>query len=198
VNHDQHMIEEQQVRKQADEIERLIREIETITDPELREKVVTLVQSLMALHAAGIERLMKIIRDDVELSRSILNELANDNLVASLLLLYGVHPFSIEVRVEQALNRLRSSAILNGGNVELLGISDGIVRLGVQNQKNCQSSKQALRTAIEEALYEAAPDVVEIQFADEVQAPSVSFVPLISLRSKNGFISTLNRPLPKA
>ncbi len=193
------MIEEQQVRKQADEIERLIREIETITDPDLREKVVTLVQSLMALHAAGIERLMKIIRDDVELSRSILNELANDNLVASLLLLYGVHPFSIEVRVEQALHRLRSNAILNSGNVELLGISDGIVKLQVQNQKNCQSSKQALRTAVEEALYEAAPDLTEIQFVEEAQKePSVSFVPLISLRGKNGFTSTFNRPLPKA
>lgn len=193
------MIEEQQVRKQAQEIERLIREIETITDPELRAKLVTLVQSIMAFHAAGIERLMKIIRDDVELSRSILNELANDNLVASLLLLYGVHPFSIEVRVEQALDRLRSNAVLNGGNIELLGISDGIVRLEVQNQKNCQSSKQALRAAVEEALYEAAPDATEIQFVEEAQKEaSVSFVPLISLRGKNGFTSTFNRPLPKA
>lgn len=193
------MIEEQEVRKQAQEIERLIREIETITDPELREKVVTLVQSMMAFHAAGIERLMQIIGDDGESSLSMLANLANDNLVGSLLLLYGVHPFSMRVRVEQALDRLRSSSILNGGTVELLGISDGIVRLQVQNQKNCQSSKQALRTAVEEALYEAAPDIAEIQFAEDVQnEPSVRFVPLISLRGKNGFTSTFNRPLPKA
>jgi Fe-S cluster biogenesis protein NfuA len=105
----------------------------------------------------------------------------------------------MEVRIDQALDRLRSSAVLNGGNVELLGIGDGIVRLQVQNQKNCQSSKQALRKAVEEALYEAAPDVIEIQFVEEAQKePSVSFVPLISLRGKNGFTSTFNRPLPKA
>lgn len=193
------MIEEQVVRKQAQEIERLIREIETITDSELREKVVTLVQSMMAFHAAGIERLMEIVADDGESSLSVLNDLANDNLVRSLLLLYGVHPFSMEVRVDQAFDQLRSSAILNGGTVELLGIGDGIVRLQIQNQKNCQSSKQALRTAVEEALYEAAPDVTEIQFVEEAQKePSVSFVPLISLRGKNGFTSTFNRPLPKA
>ncbi len=193
------MIEEQAVRKQAQEIERLICEIETITDAELREKVVTLVQSMMAFHAAGIERLMQIIRDGGESSLSTVDDLANDNLVRGLLLLYGVHPFSMEVRIGQALDRLRSSAVLNGGNVELLGIGDGIVRLQVQNQKNCQSSKQALRKAVEEAFYEAAPDVIEIQFVEEAQKePSVSFVPLISLRGKNGFTSTFNRPLPKA
>jgi Fe-S cluster biogenesis protein NfuA len=192
------MIEEQQVRKQAQEIERLIREFETIKDPDLREKVVTLVQSLMAFHAAGIERLMKMIRDHGPASLSMLDDLANDNLVGSLLLLYGVHPLSMEVRVEQAIDRLRTNAILNGGKVEILGISDGIVRLRVQNQKNCQSSKQVLRTAVEEALYEAAPDVSEIQFVDEAQKePPVSFVPLISLRNKSGFTSTFNRPLPK-
>ncbi|MFN2533326.1 MAG: hypothetical protein ABR555_18745 [Pyrinomonadaceae bacterium] len=192
------MIEEGQVRKQAQEIERLVREFETITDAELREKVVTLVQSLMALHAAGIERLVQIITEQEKSSRLIVDKLANDGLIAGLLVLYGLHPLSLEMRVERGLERLQFNPIIKSASLALIGISEGIVRLRVQNQSSCHSSKQALRTAVEEALYEAAPDVTEIQFVEEAQKESaVSFVPLISLRGKDGFKSTLNRPLPK-
>jgi Fe-S cluster biogenesis protein NfuA len=192
------MSEEQHVKRQAQEIERLIREVEAIAEPHLREKVVTLVQALMALHASGIERLMQVIADDCNGSESLLNKLASDRLVGSLLLLYGVHPLSLDTRVEQALDRLRSDPILNAGTVELLEINGQIVRLRLpQDKHHCHSSQQQLRTAIEEALYEAAPDLDEIQYIGDVQQPSISFVPLVSIRGKNGFTRTLNRSLPK-
>ena len=193
------MIEEKLVHKQAQEIERLIQEVEAITEPDLREKIVTLVQSLLGFHAAGIERLMQIITAEGESSGALLDKLAGDRLVGSLLLLYGVHPLSLESRVEQAIDRLRSNPTLNAGAVELVGISDQVVRLRLlQDQQRCHSSKQMLRTAIEDALYEAAPDLDEIQFIDDVQQASVNFVPLVSLRGDRGFRRTFNRTLPKA
>ena len=193
------MIEEKLVHKQAQEIERLIQEVEAITEPDLREKIVTLVQSLLGFHAAGIERLMQIITAEGESSGALLDKLAGDRLVGSLLLLYGVHPLSLESRVEQAIDRLRSNPTLNAGAVELVGISDQVVRLRLlQDQQRCHSSKQMLRTAIEDALYEAAPDLDEIQFIDNVQQASVNFVPLVSLRGDRGFRRTFNRTLPKA
>lgn len=193
------MIEEKLVHKQAQEIERLIHEVEAITEPDLREKIVTLVQSLLGFHAAGIERLMQIITAEGESSGALLDKLAGDRLVGSLLLLYGVHPLSLESRVEQAIARLRSNPTLNAGAVELVGISDQVVRLRLaQDQQRCHSSKQMLRTAIEDALYEAAPDLDEIQFIDDVQQASVNFVPLVSLRGDHGFRRTFNRTLPKA
>ena len=192
------MIEEKLVHKQAQEIERLIHEVEAITEPDLREKIVTLVQSLLGFHAAGMERLIQIIATEGEGSGSLLEKLAGDRLVGSLLLLYGVHPLSLEARVEQAMDRLRSNPALNAGAVELVGISDQVVRLRLaQEQQRCHSSKQMLKTAIEDALYEAAPDLDEIQFVDDVQQASVSFVPLISLRGDHGFRRTFNRTLPK-
>jgi len=192
------MIEEHYVSRQAQEIERLIREVEGIAEPHLREKVVTLVQALMALHAAGIERLMQIIAGDNNGSGSLLDKLASDRLVGSLLLLYGVHPLRLDTRVEQALDRLRSDPTLNAGAVELLDISGQIVRLRLpQDKHHCHSSQQQLRTAIEEALYEAAPDLDEIQYIEDVQQALVSFVPLVSIRRENGFTRTVNRNLPK-
>jgi Fe-S cluster biogenesis protein NfuA len=102
------------------------------------------------------------------------------------------------VRVEQAIDRLRSNPALNAGTLEVAGISDQVLRLRLaHDQQRCHSSKQALRTAIEDALYEAAPDLDEIQFIDDVQQASVNFVPLISLRGDHGFTRTFNRTLPK-
>jgi Fe-S cluster biogenesis protein NfuA len=192
------MIEEKLVHKQAQEIERLIQEVEAITEPDLREKIVTLVQSLLGFHAAGIERLMQIIAAEGESSRALLDKVAGDRLVGSLLLLYGVHPLRLEARVDRAIERLRSNPALNAGAVEVVGISDQVVRLRLtQDQHGCHSSKQMLRTAIEDALYEAAPDLDEIQFVDDVQQASVNFVPLIGLRGEHGFRRTFNRTLPK-
>ncbi len=191
------MIEEQLVHKEAQEIERLIREVEALPDPELRAKVVQLLQALMGFHAAGVERLMLIIND--ESNPAILRRLTGDRLVSSLLLLYGLHPLSLETRVQHAVEQLQGKLASQDAGVELLGISDGVVRLRLlRERESCQSRKKKLRTTVEQELYEAAPDLNEIQFVDEPQdQSSVSFVPLVRLRGSNGFTHTLNRPLPK-
>ena len=50
--------------------------------------------------------------------------------MASLLLVHGLHPYSVETRVEQALASVRPYLGSHGGDVELLGVSDdGLVRL---------------------------------------------------------------------
>lgn len=190
------MIEEQEVHKQAQEIERLIRDVEAITEPQLREKVVMLVQSLLDFHRSGIQRLVQIIASEGEGANSLLDKIASDHLVGSLLTLYGSHPLSLERRVGQAIGRLNSNPIFHSSAVELLEITDRVVRLRLVQHKHCHSSPQILRSAIEEALYEAAPDVDEIQFVDDVQQTSVSFVPLDSVRGRNGLTRTLNRTLP--
>jgi Fe-S cluster biogenesis protein NfuA len=192
------MVEEQGVHKQAEEIERLVREVEAITDAQLREKVVALVQSLLEFHRSGIQRLMQIISSEGDGAASLLEKIAGDQLVASLLTLYGSHPLSIESRVGQAIDGLNSHPMLHSCTVELLGISDLVVRLRLVQDKNCHSSPQILRTAIQEALYEAAPDVEEIQFVEDAAPTSVSFVPLDSVRGKNGLTRTLKGTLPKS
>ena len=193
------MIEEQLVRKQAQEIERLIREVEAIEELELRAKVVGLLQSLMGFHAAGIEKLMQIVAGDEETNPAILRRLAGDNLVSSLLLLYGVHPLSLEMRVEHAVEQLQRKLTSQAAHVELLGLTDGVLRLRlVRERQSCHSTNLQLRATVEQDLYEAAPDLNEIQFVDEPEAQSsVSFVPLVSLRGRQGFTHTLNRVLPK-
>ena len=168
-------------------IDELVREIETMPDPEARGSALELVQSLMELHGAGIERMMEIAAEAGEPGYGLIDGFARDELVGGLLLLYGLHPVALETRVMQALDKVRPYLQSHGGNVEVLGIEDGVVRLRLQGScKSCPSSAMTLKLAIEEAIYEAAPDVASIEAEGVLEPPAPSsFVPLGRLRSED-------------
>jgi len=159
-------------QQQIQRIEELVRKIETTADPDMRASAVELMQSLMELHGAGIERMMEIVAQAGTPGDDIIGNFANDALVASLLLLYGQHPIALETRVVQALDKVQPLLRSHGGSVELLGMDDGVVRLRLEGSgKSCGSSSlAALQLSIEEAIYEAAPDVAAIE-AEAVAAP---------------------------
>jgi Fe-S cluster biogenesis protein NfuA len=163
------------------EVEGLIRKIESLNDPEARAAAVELMQSLMDFHSAGLDRLMEIVSEEGEAGYRIFDRLAGDELVGNLLLLYGLHPVPLEERVLQALDKVRPYLDSHGGNVELLGIEAGVVRLRLQGScKTCPSSSLTLKLAIEEAIYKEAPDVAAIEAegvaAEQAPAPSNGFV----------------------
>jgi Fe-S cluster biogenesis protein NfuA/nitrite reductase/ring-hydroxylating ferredoxin subunit len=147
-----------------EQIEGLIRTIENLPDAAARTSALALVQALMEFHGAALDRLMEIIADAGDTGYGIFDKFAGDDIVGSLLLLYGLHPLPLETRVLQALERVRPYLDSHGGNVELLGITDGVVRLRMQGScKSCPSSSVTLKLAIEDAIYAAAPDVVAIE-----------------------------------
>lgn len=163
-----------------EQIEGLIRKIEALPDPEARASAIALMQALMEFHGSGLDRMMEIIADSGEGGYAVFDHFAADDLVGSLLLLYGLHPLPLETRVTQALNKVRPYLDSHGGNVELLGVDDGVVRLRMQGScKSCPSSSLTLKLAIEEAIYAAAPDVVSIE-AEGVQEQAII--------SKSGFV----------
>jgi Fe-S cluster biogenesis protein NfuA len=168
------------------EVEGLIRKIENLSDPEARAAAVELMQSLMDFHGAGLDRLMEIVSEAGEAGYRIFDEFARDELVGNLLLLYGLHPVPLETRVSQALDKVRPYLDSHGGNVELLGVEAGTVRLRLQGScKTCPSSSLTLKLAIEEAIYKEAPDVVAIE-AEGVTGPAPA--------PSNGFVQIGKRP----
>ena len=163
-------MESQQLIQRIDE---LVRKIETMADPDARSIAVELLQSLMELHGAGLDRMMEIAAETGGAGQAIIDGFARDELVKGLLLLYGLHPVPLEARVAQALDKVRPYLHSHGGNVELLGIEDSVVRLRLQGScKSCPSSAMTLKLAIEEAIYEAAPDVTEIEAEGVLEQPA--------------------------
>jgi Fe-S cluster biogenesis protein NfuA len=156
----------------TDRIEALLERVETLADPEARELSLELVQGLLDLYGEGLGRVVEHVaaHDDGTLAEA----LAADELVAHLLLLHGLHPVPLEQRVDGALAEVRPYLESHGGNVELLGIEEGVVRLQLQGScSGCPSSALTLKHAVEDAIGRAAPDVAEIVAEDAPPQPAL-------------------------
>jgi Fe-S cluster biogenesis protein NfuA/nitrite reductase/ring-hydroxylating ferredoxin subunit len=90
--------------------------------------------------------------------------MGDDELVAHLLLLHGLHPVPLEDRVQGALDEVRPYLESHGGGVELLGIEADVVQLRLEGScSGCPSSTMTLKLAIENAIQKAAPEVEHIE-----------------------------------
>jgi Fe-S cluster biogenesis protein NfuA len=183
--------DKKEFQRRLQKIEALIHTIESAADQNMRASAVELMQSLMELHGAGIERMMEIAYESGAPGGEIIDRLARDDLVESLLLLYGLHPLDIETRVTQALDKVRPYLRSHGGNVELIKIADGAVRLRLDGSCNgCASSAMTLKLAIEEAIYEFAPDVAALEVEGVVAQPAPSgLVQLGRAPGRNGSVA---------
>ncbi len=157
-----------------------------------RERAEELVRLVTDLYGAGLERILEIVHDSGRLDEEVLAALAGDELVASLLLVHGLHPYGVVQRVEQALESVRPYLGSHGGDVELLGVSDdGTVRLRLLGScDGCPSSAVTLTLAVEGAIESAAPEITAIE-VEEAPTPTnrtsggaETLIPVSSLRSR--------------
>ncbi|KGX86710.1 nitrogen-fixing protein NifU [Pontibacillus litoralis JSM 072002] len=67
-------------------------------------------------------------------------------------------------QVQEVLNKLRPFLLRDGGDVELVDVEDGIVRLRLMGAcGSCPSSTITLKAGIERALVEEVPGVREVE-----------------------------------
>jgi Fe-S cluster biogenesis protein NfuA len=67
-------------------------------------------------------------------------------------------------QVEEVLDKLRPYIHRDGGDVELVDVEDGVVKLRLLGAcGSCPSSTITLKAGIERALMEEIPEVVEVQ-----------------------------------
>jgi Fe-S cluster biogenesis protein NfuA len=153
-------------------VEQLLEQLDGVQDAPARETATALVQALLELYGEGLARLVDHVAecDDGTLAQAI----ADDEVVAPLLLVHGLHPVPLDRRVDGALAEVRPYLESHGGGVELLGIEEGTVRLSLQGScSGCPSSAVTLKHAVEEAIHKAAPDVTEIVAEDAPREPAL-------------------------
>jgi Fe-S cluster biogenesis protein NfuA/nitrite reductase/ring-hydroxylating ferredoxin subunit len=160
-------------RERVARVETLLEELEGAAAPIPRDSALELVQALLDLYGEGLRRLVRAAAER-DVDGALAEAFAADELVAHLLLLHGLHPEPLDARVRRALDEVRPYLESHGGDVELLGIEDGVVRLALEGScSGCPSSAVTLRLAIEDAIYKAAPDVERVE-ADGAAVPAAA------------------------
>jgi Fe-S cluster biogenesis protein NfuA/nitrite reductase/ring-hydroxylating ferredoxin subunit len=147
-----------------------------------RERAEQLVGEITDLYGAGLERILQIA---VSADPSLVEKFAGNDLVASLLLVHGLHPHGVERRIEDALDGVRPYLGSHGGDVTLLEVVGDVVRLQFAGScKSCPSSAVTLELTVEDAVRAAAPEIASIEVVAADVAPSVGLIPAESLLSR--------------
>ena len=172
------MAEVQNLREVGSRIERLLAELGAEADPSVQRRAEELVRLLVDFYGTALSRVVELADQD------LLERLAADELVSSLLIVHDLHPLPTRARVETALERVRPYLGSHAGGVELRGIDEqGVVHLALEGTCNgCQSSTQTVKLSIERAIEEAAPEVTGIDVQGIVAEPQSAGAGLLQIQ----------------
>lgn len=148
-----------------DRLEQLLTDLERC-EPDVRDQVFELLDGIDALHRLAITGLAATLGDDVERLR------ARDPAVDWLFQAYGVGANDPALAV-QALEPMRPLLSEHGGEVEVLGVRNGVVHLRLAGAcSGCTSAAVTLRDGVEEALRAGLPGFVAIDVEPDDAATS--------------------------
>jgi Fe-S cluster biogenesis protein NfuA len=158
------MAQGKELQERMQRIGEMVERLETAADPNARAMAKELLESLMALHGAALERILELASQAGEAGETIIRKCGRDDLVSGLLLLYGLHPEDLRTRLTRALEKLRGYLESHAASAELLSIrGDGEVTLRLQIKSNrCGSTAASVKSTLEAAMQDAAPDATSI------------------------------------
>lgn len=189
------MSEEKEFQQRLRRIGALIDEIESIADPVARASTRQLVQLVMEFHGLALNRTLEILADSGEPGMKLMDQLGRDPMVSGLLVLYGLHPDPWEKRVQKAVEQLEAKLRRDGASIELLGMQDGAVHIRITPGAHaCGSTSKALKTTVEDAIYEAAPDITALTLEGLDGQPANGFVALEKLTESTPIASKIASP----
>ncbi|MDQ3577566.1 MAG: NifU family protein [Actinomycetota bacterium] len=165
-----------------------------------RERAEELVRLVADLYGAGLGRVLEVMYDLGRLDDEALAALADDELISSLLLVHGLHPYDVTTRVEKALESVRPYMATHGGDVELLEVTDDdVVRVRLLGScDGCASSSVTLSLAVEGAIEAAAPEIVSIEVDTTATDAAQDNGPLISVDSLRSRLGAKAEPVAGA
>lgn len=165
---------DQNAKQSIGKIEELVRRVELLPDAFARDAAIDLVQAVMGLHRDALDRMMEIVA-----AGGNLTALASDDLVSSVLAMHGLHPDDLETRLQRAIEKLQFYFDSRGAGVKLLELDGETVRLRYTSARPGAGS--AAKQTIEEAIYQAAPEIENVLIEGVEERHESGFVPLADL-----------------
>jgi len=154
----------------VERVQRLTDELQEIADPVAQARAQELIGAVLELYGEGLARIVTVLEDGGEPAAPVRRALIEDGVVASLLLIHDLYPVPLHERVTEALASVRPYMESHGGDVELVSLQDGMLKLRLQGSCNgCLASAATLELALKEALEDAAPDLVGLEVEGVVE-----------------------------
>jgi hypothetical protein len=152
-------------------VEELLAELQSTADPTVHQRAEALVSLLVEFYGAGLERILALVAREPS-GELIVRRLAQDDFLASLLVLHGLHPVPVEDRVHEALEGLRPQ--LGGTRISLIGIDDDGVAHCQLSVGGCGSAPlDVAKATIVKAVLDVAPEIVTVDFGTKAMPPPV-------------------------
>jgi Fe-S cluster biogenesis protein NfuA/nitrite reductase/ring-hydroxylating ferredoxin subunit len=182
------------VRQVGDRIEVLLGELRQEAPPQVGAKVEEVIGLLVELYGAGLERILEVVNEDADTAGPLLKRFTDDKFIESLLVLHGIHPVDVDTRIEAALDQARPYLGSHAGGVEYLGVDDdGVAHLKLEGScHGCPSSTVTVKLTLEQAIAEAAPEVLRVQVEGVAEAPTGPSPSLLQIQTRPGAGSDSN------
>ncbi len=152
------------LRAEADQLEGLLDELRELVTPAAWIRIEQILQRVVALYGRGLAHAIEHGRA-VSTAAELDERLCGDELLASLLVIHGLHPQPVAARIERALAKAAAALGDDLPTIELAGIADdGIVRLRVAGAFGGGAmSARVAEAAVRRAIEEAAPELAGIE-----------------------------------
>lgn len=145
-------------------VQELTAQLDALADPSARKTAQEFMRAIMELYGFGLAKVVQVLSDSGDAGAPMRQELIEDGIFASLLLIHDLYPVPLEDRIQEGLDTVRPYLASHGGSVEVVRIQQGVVYLRLEGScKGCPASAATLELAIKKALNEAAPDLVGLQ-----------------------------------
>jgi hypothetical protein len=187
------MAQDTALQNQIQRIGTIVERLESEADPNSRALAKELLECIMALHGAGLERILQLAHEYGEAGDSLIQKCGRDEVVSSVLLLYGLHPEDLRTRVEHALAKTGALLESHAARAELISVGDdGTVNVQLHLKPNggCGSTSGLVRGALEAAIQDAAPDALCIRI-EETGTGQAGFVSLAQLQNSHAHMNSL-------
>jgi hypothetical protein len=170
--------DDERLRAESLEIETLLGEIQSLVPAPAWQRVEGVLSRLSRLYGAGLARVLAHARA-AGVAPRFDDLVCDDDLVASLLVLHGLHPRSVEQRVQKAIALARSELGLADEELVIVRVEGGRVEL--QTNQPLGGGAMASRVAegaIRRVIESVAPEVMDVQFQSTVPTRDPSLVQL--------------------
>jgi len=156
---------EQQLQVETTEIEPMLAELHELVTPDAWHRVEQVVSRLVRLYGAGLERALAHARAAGAFAPAFDELVGEDALLASLLVLHGLHPLPTIERVRRAVETVGDALGFGDGDITILDVGDGVVRLRTKTPVGGSIAARVLGGALRHAIQTAAPEIDEVDIA---------------------------------